>query len=933
MDINDDIFLSYLNCKYKAFLKYNGGNAPSSKFDLYYKSKLTELKLLYQNKIAKQKFNDLQNSLIDTNNFLNSDWDFTLNAKININNKNTSVDAIEKLHIHDNVNKLNIFKVIVISPRHSITKEDKLLLTYKNSLLENIFGKVLTEGKLLYRYDLKSQNIKITAPLKNEVKRIISEIEGFADKINVPALMLNKHCQLCEFENLCHQEATKKDDLSLLKTLKEKEIKDFNKKGIFTVTQLSYTFRPRRQLKKVKRRVKKHHASIKALAIREKKVFIYEQPNIPTTSTKIYLDIEGIPNKEFFYLIGMIIEHIGKVEKYSLWINDESEIEQKLLEFINKIRAYKNITIYHYGSYETKFLKFLSNSFPENGTVKRMFKNSVNIVSYVYPSIYFPTYSNGLKDIAKYLGFKWTDENMTGIESVFLRYQWESNNDISIREKLITYNIDDCYALKKLTEFLQLVSSYSGSLTEQFPSVDVTENFDDQISQRYGGHKFDNPNFAIDNFDYINKCSYYEYQRSKIYLKTDEILKKTKSNTEERKKFNKKPNIEVNISRTLICPNCKSKSIRLAARVESKTVVDIKFFNGGVKKWITKYNSNRHQCRDCLKTYFPNKYKNIGIKYGHNLISWVVYQNIVNGISFEKIEKTLADTFQISIGSVGGGSIYRFKTLGALYYEKEYNRLISNIKNWKIIHVDETKVRVQGLPGYIWVFTNMTDVAFIYTETRKSDFIKKVIKEFKGVLISDFYKGYEGLDCKQQKCLVHLIRDINDTLFKHQLNFELKQIAQNFSVLLKNIVDTTKKHGLKKRYLLTHQKDVNQFYDFLEQSSFKSDEAKKIYNRFIRFKNNLFLFLEHDGVPWNNNNAEHAFKHFATYRRGVNGIFTQDGINKYLILLSVYETCKYRNINFFKFLLSREKYLDIYTKKYTNLGNLKKNCTPHRNSY
>ena len=116
------------------------------------------------------------------------------------------------------------------------------------------------------------------------------------------------------------------------------------------------------------------------------------------------------------------------------------------------------------------------------------------------------------------------------------------------------------------------------------------------------------------------------------------------------------------------------------------------------------------------------------------------------------------------------------------------------------------------------------------------------------------------------------------------------------------------------------------------ESNAKSDEAKKFYNRFIRFKNNLFLFLEHDGVPWNNN-AEHAFKHFATYRRGVNGIFTQEGIKNYLILLSVYETCKYRNINFFKFLLSREKYLDIYPKKYTNSGKLKKNCIPHRNSY
>jgi|GEM_PF-2098722 len=76
MEITDDIFLSYLNCKYKAFLKYNEENASSSKFEQFNKSRYAELKLLYQNKIVKNKIQDLQNSLIDQNNILYSDWRF-----------------------------------------------------------------------------------------------------------------------------------------------------------------------------------------------------------------------------------------------------------------------------------------------------------------------------------------------------------------------------------------------------------------------------------------------------------------------------------------------------------------------------------------------------------------------------------------------------------------------------------------------------------------------------------------------------------------------------------------------------------------------------------------------------------------------------------------------------------------------------------------
>jgi hypothetical protein len=64
----------------------------------------------------------------------------------------------------------------------------------------------------------------------------------------------------------------------------------------------------------------------------------------------------------------------------------------------------------------------------------------------------------------------------------------------------------------------------------------------------------------------------------------------------------------------------------------------------------------------------------------------------------------------------------------------------------------------------------------------------------------------------------------------------------------------------------------------------------------------LFTFLDHDGVPWNNNNAEHAIKCFARHRRFADGRFTEASIKDYLVILSVYQTCEYRGINFLDFL-------------------------------
>ena len=160
------------------------------------------------------------------------------------------------------------------------------------------------------------------------------------------------------------------------------------------------------------------------------------------------------------------------------------------------------------------------------------------------------------------------------------------------------------------------------------------------------------------------------------------------------------------------------------------------------------------------------------------------------------------------------------------------------------------------------------------------------------------------------------MRDVNEILFKEQQNDEMKLIANKFGGLLRKIVSTIDKYGLRKRNLNKHWKDVETFYKAINLIDYKSKNGKALFDRFARSKKNLFTFLSHDNIPWNNNNAEHSFKHFAVYRRQANGLFTEKSIEGYLIFLSIYQTCKYRGINFLKFLFSREIDIDVYVNKY-----------------
>ena len=88
----------------------------------------------------------------------------------------------------------------------------------------------------------------------------------------------------------------------------------------------------------------------------------------------------------------------------------------------------------------------------------------------------------------------------------------------------------------------------------------------------------------------------------------------------------------------------------------------------------------------------------------------------------------------------------------------------------------------------------------------------------------------------------------------------------------------------------------------------------KCKDRFERNRDKLFTFLKYDGVPWNNNNAEHAVKAFARVRDVVGGSSTEKGLEEYLILLSVCQTCKYMGVDFLDFFRSGEKDIHAFAE-------------------
>jgi SRSO17 transposase/predicted flap endonuclease-1-like 5' DNA nuclease len=163
-----------------------------------------------------------------------------------------------------------------------ITEHDKLLIAFDALVLSTISGEMPLFGKIVYGCEQRVVKAQL-ARLVEKVQAIVSEIAAQQEKRTHPQLILNKHCPECEFQPRCRQIAMEKDDLTLLPGMSEKERRKQNDRGIFTVTQLSYTYRPRRRPKRLASKLAKYSNALKALAIREGKVHVTGKPKLNTT--------------------------------------------------------------------------------------------------------------------------------------------------------------------------------------------------------------------------------------------------------------------------------------------------------------------------------------------------------------------------------------------------------------------------------------------------------------------------------------------------------------------------------------------------------------------------------------------------------------------------------------------------------------------------
>jgi predicted RecB family nuclease len=792
--------------------------------------------------------------------------------------------------------------VRVIGTR-TASRTDALCCAYQGLVLGELQGRLPASATLVPSGG-RPHRVKLAGKYK-AARRVVDALRAWAsDPVgDAPPVILNKHCPICPFRGACIPQAEQEDSLSLLDRMTPRLMRKYHDKGIFTVRQLSHVYKPRRGMKKAGRQVR-HSLELQALAIRTRKIHVEQLPEVPRGPVELVVDLEGIPDRGNYYLAGLLVCKAGEVEYLPFWADDTAGEAAMWSALVERLEVFPDAPIYHYGGYEKKAFATLAK---RHGGGSGLAGRLVNVASAVYGKLYFPIRSNGLKPLGRFLGATWSDPQASGLQSLAWRHGWETTGDEALKQSLLRYNREDCEAVRLLVDRLDRIRRDADS----DPEVEFARR-PKRIASVTGQEVHGQFERILKSAEATSAC-----RGIRIREGDAEKAKPGKPGAPKGHQAYQRI-IPAKAGRTVALPpkrRCPRHHGRLTAddgQVAERTVIDLVFTRNGCRKTITRYTAKKGYCPRCGLHYLPPSLDRLcKYQFGHGFQAWTVYQRVVLRLPYRIITQVMEHLFGVGLSA---GTVMRFLKYLAGYYAPTEAAIHQALLRSSFVHVDETKISIQGVDHYVWVFTDGTHVVFRMTETREADVVREVLAGYQGVLVSDFYPGYDSMPCRQQKCLVHLIRDINDDLWKAPFDRELEAFAVEVQSLLVPILEAVNRYGLKAWHLRRFNRDVERFYQKNVAGREYSSEAAETYRkRFDRYRESLFTFLGQDGIPWNNNMAERAIRQLAVQRK-ISGRFYKRAVPQYLRLLAISQTCRFQAKSFLKFLLSKETDVDSYRR-------------------
>lgn len=377
------------------------------------------------------------------------------------------------------------------------------------------------------------------------------------------------------------------------------------------------------------------------------------------------------------------------------------------------------------------------------------------------------------------------------------------------------------------------------------------------------------------------------------------------------------------------CPECGADVKQIGTEIVRQ---EIEYVPAKLK--IVNYVRKIYKCEKCgtngseketatiIKTKTPRALLSHSFASA-SLASEVIYQKYYMGVPLYRQEKVWDDIGLVLPRSMTANWCIK---LSEYYLEPIYELMLKKLKEEnEVLHGDETTMQCNKEKGkkassksYMWVIASGEEektkgVIFKYSRSRSGEIAQKLLKEYKGILVTDGYAGYNNLEeINRAECWAHARRyfyesvplDENKQMIKTSDGYTgVKYIDELFQIE-REIEKLRAEEKVQKRQ---EKSDpiLKKFYEWVNLTSQKYITNKKLKEAItyvINQKENLSKFIEDGRIPLTNSRAERAIRPFAVHRKNWLFADTPEGAKANAIYYSIIETAKINKLNIYKYI-------------------------------
>jgi transposase len=339
-----------------------------------------------------------------------------------------------------------------------------------------------------------------------------------------------------------------------------------------------------------------------------------------------------------------------------------------------------------------------------------------------------------------------------------------------------------------------------------------------------------------------------------------------------------------------LCPHCRGELADL--RTHERVVEDIV----PAQVVTTRYRTSSGFCKHCKKrveSRHPQQPPPADLPHaqlGLNALATAAVLKHDAGLPYRKVCRVLGDLCGLSVSP---GALPKQMRRVSHWLSEPYERVRSALQQSPVVHADETGAPVGGKNHWLWVLVSPLHTLFHLDQSRGGQVVRELLGEqFVGRLVSDFFSAYNTLPYQQQKCNVHLLREIEQTAMKNP-GFAQSPFARRLKRLVKEML------ALKKRWDelddATYTRRACRLHDRLDQlgrTRWDDHDANRLAKRISRHCDAIAAFLYEKDLPGENNAAERAIRPAVVIRKISGGHRGQTTAKASAVITSILRTAR-----------------------------------------